>query len=606
MPYRAPIEIITETFASAILPREPVSLCEWAEAHFRLSPEASSEPGRFRPFAFQREVLDALSPASEYSTVVLCWASQMSKSTMLLSALAHLIAEDPGPVLVVEPNLSMAEAFSKDRLSPMFRDCEALRGLVADPKARDAGSTIFHRRFLGGHVSIVGANSPAGLASRPIRYLFLDEVDRYEESAGAEGDPVALAVARTRSFFNRKIVLTSSPTIKGSRICQAFAESDQRYFEVPCPHCGHYQRLIWERIEYPEGEPEKTAYRCAGCEQMIAHHHKHAMLQAGRWQATNPASRIAGFALSELYSPWRSRGAMAVEYEAAKGNPERLRAFLNTSLAEPWDDAEQSGTTEDSLLARREHYGPRLPQESAILTAGADIQGDRIEVSVFCWTSGEESWLVEHVKLMGDPSRPEVWRMLDEFLLRTWHHPVLGPVPVHAVCVDCGYFTREALAFCEERRGRRIFGVKGRNGPHPVWPKKPSRGRSGRGPMFYHIGVDSAKSTIVNRLKIESGPGQIHFPVTVDRTYFEQLLSEFLKTTYKHGRPHRVWTRRGDRRQAEALDTCVYAYAALAALQSLGILVDHETARIEALQVPQQTPVQVERYEQTRSRWARM
>lgn len=587
-----PAKSLLQLAAAALLPPERMSLWEWADRHRRLSSEASAAPGAWTTLPYQREVLDALSPHSRYAQVVLVWGSQLGKTEMLLTLIAYIIAVQPGPILVVQPTLSMAEAFSKDRISPMIRDTEILHGLVADPKARDAGSTIFHRRFVGGHLTVVGSNSPAGLASRPVRYLLMDELDRWEASAGAEGDPAALAVARTRTFWNRKIVMVSSPTTRGaSRIEQAWLESDQREYHVPCPHCGQYQRLVWGRIEWPEGRPQDAQYRCAACERLIEHRHKARMVSAGRWEVGHPEASAAGFHLSELYSPWRAWGDMARDWVASQGNVERLRAFINTSLAEWWDDQVFGQTSEDELLARRENYGPELPPRVALLTAGVDIQDDRAEISVYGWGKAEEAWLIEHKVVPGDPTGPALWAALDAELLRIWPHPVGGSMSIAAACVDSGYLTSTVMQFCRERAGRRIWAVKGAAGGLPVWPPRHQRRRRD---VAYQIGVDSAKSIITGRLKLQSGPGAIHLPATVDRTFVEQLTAEFVRTTYSRGRPVRRWEVRKGRR-SEALDCAVYAYAALQGLAQHGIHVDHEAERLALLAarpVQQPAPMQ--------------
>ncbi|WP_321470115.1 phage terminase large subunit family protein [uncultured Paludibaculum sp.] len=575
-----PLSTALQGAALAVLPPERVRLSEWADRHRRLSSEGSAAPGQWTTLPFQREPLDAISPSSPYQQIVLMWSSQVGKSEALLNLIAYAVAEEPGPILVVQPTLPMCEAFSKDRIAPLFRDTPALKGRVSDPKSRDSGSTIFHRRFIGGHLTIVGSNSPAGLASRPIRYLLTDEVDRWEDSAGAEGDQMTLATARTRTFWNRKVVMVSSPTVKGaSRIDAAFLESDQRFYHVPCPFCNHRQRLIWPRVEWPDGEPGKAAYRCAGCEELIPNHRKAWMVARGNWIAQNPGSRIAGFHLSELYSPWRAWGDLAEDWLKAQGNPERLRAFINTSLAELWDDAGQVGVTEADLLARRENYGPALPDRAAMLTAGVDIQANRAEVSIYAWGAGEESWLMTHRVIPGDPTGPALWAALDNYLLQQWQHPLIGPMPIHAACVDSGFLAGQVTRFCDERRGRRVWAVKGMAGAGPVWPRKASKAPKGNVFVIHH---DSLKTTLQRRLSITEGPGRIHFPATVGLPYFEQLNSEFLRTEYRRGRPERIWERRKGR-AAEAWDAAVYAYAALFGLQAQGIHVDVEAARLHGL-----------------------
>jgi phage terminase large subunit GpA-like protein len=549
------------------------------------------------------EPLDAMSVHSEYEQVCLMWAAQLSKTTLTLAALAESIVEDPGPCLVVQPNLNMAEVWSKQRLAPMCRDMPALKGIVADPKSRDSGSTVFSRSFRGGHVSVASAGSPAGLASRPIRFLILDETDRFEASAGAEGSPSSLAIARTRTYkASRKILWTSTPTIKGeSEIAAVYAESDQREYEVPCPRCRHFQVLVWPGVEWPEGHPELAFYRCAGCEQAIEHHLKDGIVAVGRWVARNPGARIAGFHLNELVSPWRSWGELAIDWMKAQGSIERLRSFINTSLAECFSDEATGAVGEKELLSRVEPIGPMVPDAAAVITCGVDVQDNRLEAFVYAHGRAEECWMLARRVIPGDPSTPGLWAALDAFLLTTWAHPVLGPVPIHATCIDSGgHYTQGVCSFADARRGRRVFAVKGIDGARPVWPKRESRAAKGK---VFLIGVDSVKQAIMHRLKItEPGPGRIHYPTTCDLQFFEQLCSEYLQTTYKRGRPERHWVRKKGR-AAEVLDGTVYAFAAVAALRSHGIDVDAECERVRLMADANRPGVSGLPYQVNRSRF---
>ncbi|MFN7918910.1 MAG: phage terminase large subunit family protein [Bryobacteraceae bacterium] len=550
-----------------------------------LSSEASAQPGAWRCLPYQREPLDCMSPHSPHQEIVLKFGSQLGKTSLLLAFIAFVISEDPGPMLIVLPTLTVAEALSKDRLAPMFRDCPALRGKVADPKSRDAGSTVFHRQFVGGHLTITTSNSAAGLASRPIRYLLLDEVDRFLPSAGAEGNPSDLARARQRSFWNRKLIRSSSPTTKGSEIDTAYELSDQRRFQVPCALCGTYQVLQWARVEWPDGMPEEAAYRCEHCHGLIPHGRKRWMIERGEWFAGNPTSKVAGFWLPEENSLVRSWGDMALDWIRAQGNPEKTRAFVNTSLALNFDEEANGNATERELLARVENYGPILPEGAAVLTAGVDMQGDRAEVSVYAWGAGEESWLMVHRVIPGDPTRPALWRAVDEFLLKRWQHPIVGPLPIHAACIDSGAFTSEVCRFCDERRGRRVWATKGAAGPRPPWPRKQSKASRG---FVFLIGVDALRTTVAGRLKVAQGPGATHFPPTASLPFFEQLCSEYVATTFRKGRPERSWVRRKGRR-AEAWDCAVYALAAVHGLRSHGVDVDAEVAKLAAMKTTSST-----------------
>ncbi len=571
---------------AAFEPPPKLTVSEWADANRRLSSEASAEAGDWRTdrAPYQRAILDALTPASPYERVVFMSSSQVGKTECLNSFVGYVIDRDPGPILVVLPRVEDAEAWSKDRLAPMIRDTPCLKGRVADVRSRDSDNRVLHKKFGGGSISIAGANSPAGLAMRPIRYVLLDEVDRYPPSAGTEGDPVSLAVKRSTTWWNRKILLVSSPTVKGaSRIESWWLRSTQSSYWVPCPDCGHHQVLAWPNVEWPEGRPDEAQYRCNFCGVLIPPHRKPWMLAHGEWRAANPKSRIAGFWISQLYSPWKEWPDTAVEFlEAKAGGPETLRAFINTALGELWDDEAETHVDLAALLARREAYGPRLPRGVCALTAGVDLQLDRAELELVGWGRGEECWSIEYRVFPGDPSAPELWKALDEYLSQQWMHEYGISLPVAACAIDSGYHTQAVYDFCRTRYARRIFAIKGKAGTLPVWPKKPTRNTINRTPMWL-VGVDSAKSIVYGRLKIEEpGPGYSHFPRERGDDWFEQLLAETLVTTYSRGVPVREWRRKKGVR-AEGLDARVYAYAALCGLVSMGLRLDAEAERIEAL-----------------------
>ena len=354
-----------------------------------------------------------------------------------------------------------------------------------------------------------------------------------------------------------------------------------REWFIPCPLCGRYQALLWRRVEWPEDRPGEAHYRCCGCEELIPHHKKASMEARGEWRAQNPGpNRVAGFHLSELHSPFRSWGELAEDWLKAQGNPEKLRAFFNTSLAECWNDEGQGTIGESELLKRRETYAG-IPEQAAELVAGVDMQDDRAEVSVYGYGRGEESWLIAHRVIPGDPSTPALWNALDAYLLTTWQHPVIGPVQIHAAAIDSGgHYTNAVCGFAEARRGRRVWAIKGATGARPIWPRKQSKAPKGR---VFVIGVDSARSLIAQRLKIaDPGPGRMHFPTTVDEKFFSQMTSEFQQTTYRRGRPERAWVRRPGR-AAETWDCANYAYSALCGLRSHGIDLDSEVERIEVM-----------------------
>lgn len=595
-------------------PPPRLTVSEWADRERRLSAEASAEPGRWDTgrAEYQRGIMDAIcDPAVE--EVVAMTSAQVGKTEVLNNVIGFHIAHDPAPILLLQPTLEMAQAFSKDRLAPMLRDTPALRGLVKDARSRDSGNTLLHKTFPGGHITMAGANSPASLASRPIRIVLADEVDRYPASAGTEGDPVSLARKRSTTFWNRKIVLTSTPTVKGaSRIEAAFEESDQRRFHVPCPECSEHQVLRWAQVQWPEGRPEEAVYVCEHCGAVWDDATRWQAIRKGEWRATAPFRGTAGFHLNEIYSPWVRLGEMATRFLEAKKWPETLRAWVNTSLGETWED---SGETIDEagLMERRETWGERLPPDVAVLTAGVDVQDDRLEVELVGWGRDEESWSIDHRILWGDPSGPAVWQDLDEYLARSWEHSrPIAPLGIRAACVDTGgHHTLAAYNFCRPRQGRRIWAVKGKGGPGvPIWPRRPSRNNKGKVPLFL-VGVDAAKEAIYARLRLtEPGPGTMHFPAERDPEWFRQLTAETCVVRYSKGRPVREWQKRSGRRN-EALDLRVYAMAALHGLIAMGLRLNAEVDALRNAPLPNerpagapvQAPVTANKPRPIRSRW---
>lgn len=494
-------------------------------------------------------------------------SAQVGWTEILNNVVGFHVDQDPAPMLMVQPTLEMAEAWSKDRLAPMVRDTPCLRDRIADPKARDSGNTLLHKKFTGGHLTIAGANSPAGLASRPIRVVLFDEVDRYPASAGTEGDPISLGKKRTATFWNRKVLAGSTPTVKGSsRIEAGFDASDQRFYFVPCTQCGAMQRLVWAQVRWPEGTPEAAVYVCQHCGAELDERDKREMLIHGEWRASRPSNGIAGFHISELYSPWSTWAEMAVAFLQAKRFPETLQTWINTALGECWED--KGETLEPTGLARRREAYTKasLPGGVTLLTVGTDVQDDRIEVFVYGWGADEEAWLVEHVVLRGDPGQPQVWAEHDEVLKRRYRTDAGRELVIEAACVDSGgHYTEAVYRYCAARKRFRVWAIKGRGGPGQlVWPRRPGRAAKLRVDVWL-IGVDTIKDVIYGRLKkvTEPGPGCFHFCADADESFFEQLASETLVHRMVQGRRVRMWKPRTSGARQEALDGTVYAYAAM-------------------------------------------
>jgi phage terminase large subunit GpA-like protein len=444
--------------------------------------------------------------------VVIMKSAQTGGTEVIMNTIGYKIHLDPGPILAVQPTVELARAWSKERLAPMIRDTDILRGLVKEVRSRDSSNTLQQKKFPGGMIAIMGANAPSGLASRPIRDVFLDEVDRFPASAGTEGDPVKLASKRTQTFYNSKIIVVSTPTIKGlSRIEVDFDESDQKYYHVPCPVCGQFQILEWSGIHWDkiggEHRPDTVYYECKFCSARLTETDKYRMIRNGKWIAERPeVKKISGFHISELYSPWSTWENMIESFLEAKVRPELLQVFVNTALGQVW---EESGVTVDdgTLLSRREAYGPAIPEKVIILTAGVDVQHDRIECVIKGWGRSEESWLIDHRTFMGDISQnPKVLIELDDFLLRNWPHESGKTLRLSAVGVDSGYHTKIVYDYCRHKGLRRVFPIKGGAGHGRPIIGRPTMSKKYKVQLFV-VGVDSAKELIYSRLKIDE-PGR--------------------------------------------------------------------------------------------------
>lgn len=559
-------------YATHLRPPPRLTVSEWADAERKLSPEASAEPGAWRTdrAAYQRAIMDAVTDPGVH-TVVAMLASQVGKTELLLNVLGYHMHHDPAPMLLLQPTLEIAEAFSKDRLAPMVRDTPALRGLVKDARSRDSGNTLLHKQFPGGHITMAGANSPASLASRPIRVVLCDEVDRYPASAGTEGDPVTLAKQRSATFWRRKLMLVSTPTLKNaSRIAAAYEQSDRRRYLVPCPACGARQVLDWAHVRWPKDRPEAAAYVCASCEASWTDGMRLGAVARGVWEAQGPATGTAGFWLSALYSPWTRLGELAREFLEATPHATRLQAFTNLKLAELWEGEGQAATTADELRARAESVPSwTVPAGTAVLTAGIDVQDDRLAVALWAWGRGEVAWCVGWTELLGDPITDAVWSALDELLCRRWPHASGGTLPVAMAAVDTGGHRTQAVYAYARRNQRAVMAVKGAARPgQPVIGTRPSlvdvhwNGRKiPNGVQLWTIGTDTAKAELYARLGLTDGPRSLHFPADLPLDFFAQLTAERRVTRYHRGVARQEWVLPPGTRN-EALDATVYAYAA--------------------------------------------
>ena len=514
--------------------------------------------------------------------IVFMTSAQIGKTEIINNICGYFIHQDPAPILLIQATLELAETWSKDRLSPMLRDTEVLSDLVRDPRSRDSGNTLLYKRFPGGHLTMAGANSPASLASRPVRIVLLDEEDRYPNSAGAEGDPGSLAEKRSTTFWNRLLLTASTPTIAGSsKIASRYERSDRRKYFVPCPHCGEKQVLVWGNIRFENNDPSTAHYVCEHCGAILTDKDKPRMLAEGEWIATQPFDGIAGFHISELYSPWVKWSELVRSFFKAKRSPETFKTWVNTSLGETWEEGGET-VEADMLLKRKESWGTEAPEEVVVVTAGVDVQNDRVEIETKGWGVGEESWSLDYKVIYGDPAQEQLWQELDAYLQRPVKSKTGVYLNIACACIDSGgHHTQAVYEFCRTRAMRGIFAIKGLSLAAKPLVGRPSRNNRHK-LRLYPLGVDTAKEVIYGRLRItEPGAGYYHFPVERDKEYFEQLTAEKQVTRYHKGTARREWVK--TRSRNEVLDCNVYA---LAALKLLSPDLEQLTAAMQAIPKP--------------------
>lgn len=555
MGFELPIRAVRLEALQALRPPPRRTLSRWIESNLRLPDDVSALPGDVRLWAFQRDIADAMSdPTIERVTLVK--SVRVGLSTLLTATVGSFAANEPSPILLLLPTEADCRDYTVSDLEPIFNATPALAGLLNDDSAEGGRNTLLSRRFPGGSLKIVAAKSPRNLRRHNVRVLLIDEADAMEP--GAEGSPVLLAERRTLSFANRKIIMGSTPTLEAtSNVLRSYGQSDQRVFEVPCPECGTFTEILWSHIEWEPDRPETAAFRCPICMEIISERHKPAMIDAGRWRATRPEIvGHAGFRINALVSPHANAawGKLAAEFLAAKGNPDTLQTFVNTILAQGWKEAADE-LEEGELQARAEPWGlDAIPPEVLAVTAGVDVQDDRLEITFIGW-SRDAALILGHVVIWGSPGDDSTWAELDDLLRTAWPHPGGGTLRLDSAIIDSGdgEWTASVYSFCRSRFSRKIMAGKGVAGTRP-----PVTASQAKGVRLFLIGVDGLKSQILTRL---SRGRSIRFSADLEAVWFEQLASERRVVRYVRGQPVRRFERKPGMR-AEALDCVVYAFAA--------------------------------------------
>lgn len=578
---------IRQSRADGLRPETQLTVSEWADAHRQLPKKSSAEPGPWRTnrTPYLREIMDCLSTTSEVEEVVFMKAAQVGGSEAILNAIGYVIDHAPGPVILVQPTVELAERFSRQRLEPLVTVTPRLAAKVASSRARDSGNTILSKDFPGGQLIITGANSAVGLRSMPAQYAFLDEIDGYPVDVHEEGSPIALVEARQRTFARRKRMKVSTSTIAGrSAIEAAYEASDQRRYYVPCPDCGEMQPLEFQQLTWTSLGlfPEQAVYECRACFFAMREHHKTEMLARGEWRPEAPerVGKVRGYHLNALYAPvgWMSWGAIARQFVEVHRNPELYRVFINTVLGEAWTSKGEAPEWE-GLMRRHEPYPiGTVPEGVLLLTAACDVQKERIVYEVVGWGRGKRSWSIDYGILPGDTADLDKgpWAQVDALLSRTFPHASGATLPIRMLAVDSGFNTQTVYAWTRGYPISRVIAVKGHaqggvliGAPTPV--EVTVRGRKlKRGARVWPVATNIAKSELYGWLKLETDPitgetpaGFCRFP-EYDAEYFKQLTAEQLVAHRTHRGYVRLEWEIIAGRQNHVLDARVYARAAAA------------------------------------------
>lgn len=600
---------------SGMTPPDDLTVSQWAEAKRRLSAESAAEPGPWRTerTPYLREPMDAFTDP-KVRHIVMVAASQVGKSEFLNNCIGYIIDEDPGSILFIHPTTIDAQEYSKLRIAPMLRDSPALRQKIAAPKSRDSHNTILQKAYPGGILTMCGSTEAHALASKPIRYVFGDERDRWATSAGNEGDPWDLAMARQTTFYNAKAVEVSTTTIKNaSAIESAYYTGTMERWNSKCPHCGEYHEIRWSdiRFEYDEiivshkktYKVKKVYYTCPGCGCIST---EAEMKRApAKWIAENPEAYGQGtrsFWLNAFVSQWASWESIVLKYLNALGSTKKMQVVFNTCFGEPWEDRGDI-EDEDSLLARREDYGKdkngepvELPPGVLVLTAGVDTQDDRMEYEIVGHGFFGETWGIEKGIVMGRPDDDATWNKLDEVVFdRVMRFENGVGLRVSMSFVDeGGHFTQSVRAQCNARISKKAFCIKGMPGqdkPYISPPKKQKIfvNQIAVGTCWqYQLGVDSGKEIIMDNLRVQT-PGQkyCHFPKRDDygSAYFAGLLSE-TKVYDPNKKQPWSWKKIPGHERNEPLDCRNYALAAFKALPKNLDEIDRQIKAASGVRVP--------------------
>ncbi len=598
MNLRKAFVVVFGALAAAIMPPPAMGLPEWMEQNLVLvdGPKASQTWQRAEA-PYMVGILRCLEPEHPATSISVMKGVQVSFTTGAMGWLGYIADRVPAKAMTVFPTVNTVKDFNREKLQPSIDEARKSRkawaGKIREQKSRDGqGSTAVSKKFQGGSLVLTGANSAADLQSKTIKYLFADEIDQWPEDLEGQGDPMTMADDRQTSYHRSgdyKKLQGGTPTIKGlSRAGDAFRAGDQRYYHVPCPHCGERQKLDWENLRYSLTFPHNAEYECVHCHALIQQHEQPGMIRAALaydndgWVAEAPGpGKQPSFHINALYSLLTTWDELVKRYIAAKDNPNKLKGFWNRWLALEW---EEKGEAPDAikLLARLEDTPAQLvPPRCLFLTMGVDVQGNRIEWSVWGWGIGcAEEWLIDKGVIGGDTKNLGTFQPLAQIWRREYRNALGRKFTLEAGAIDTGHNAHTVYAFVRQLGDPRFIAIKGYSGqnqhlhPYLGGPSAMDIDYGGRkikgGVMLWPVGTWSIKSEFYANLRVtiegpvagSYPPGYVHLPAQlVDQAYLLQLTAEHLVERESRGRKVMLWDKPRDQPN-EGLDKRVYARAA--------------------------------------------
>ena len=561
-------------------PPEKMTVSQWADKYRIIPAGTSNQPGRWKTSKtpYLRGIMDAFSD-DRIEEIVFIKPTQVGGTESILNILGYIVDQDPSSTLVVYPSDTLAEDISKNRIQPMLRATKPLA-----EKFREDDSKLLALQFDNMYIPLTGANSAASLSSKPIRFVLLDEVDKYppRSGGGKEADPISLARERTNTFsYNKKIFITSTPTLKTGAIWREWEScTRQLFFYVPCPHCGRMQRLRFHQLKFPKegSKTERSAaayYECPYCQGKISDADKHKILQLGQWmnegetEGMRVSPKKTGFALNAIYSPWLSFADVAYKWLDAQGDQEKMQNFVNSWLGEPWEDVGSTAGAQKVLDNRGVYTRGMVPDWAQIITCGVDVQQNCLYYTVDAWGQGKKIYNIDHDCIPGVDFNT-LWDVINQTYYdakgRDWY--------IDLALIDSGDQTDQVYDFCYVHNPLTVP-VKGSSTPIPARYRVSAIQREGsaaRGMNLIICDGSYYKTMIYAKINAVDGSWQVFDGV--DQEYCEQITNEHKVFERKNGVGSWVWRPKTSGAPNHYLDCEVYAACAADLLGAFALLED--------------------------------